>query len=56
MKMQRVKTQANAAQTTWHLTPNWHKMMLILHIISGIDWMGVDIALLVCAPHGRLLR
>lgn len=32
---------------SWRLTPTWRKMILILHVISGIGWMGVDIALLV---------
>lgn len=32
--------------TSWHLAPKVRKSVLLLHIISGVGWMGVDMALL----------
>jgi len=31
----------------WRLTPLMRKALLVLHVIAGIGWIGVDIALLV---------
>jgi hypothetical protein len=31
----------------WRLTPMARKALLVLHVIAGIGWIGVDIALLV---------
>jgi hypothetical protein len=33
--------------TQWRLPPALRKTILVLHICSGISWMGVDLALLV---------
>lgn len=51
--MRAVMPPANPAQTRWRLTPTWRKMILCLHVISGIGWMGVDIALLVLLITAR---
>ncbi|MEZ4616013.1 MAG: hypothetical protein R2867_10995 [Caldilineaceae bacterium] len=45
--MRAVSSSANPAQTTWRLPPTWRKLTLVLHVVSGIGWMGVDMALLV---------
>jgi hypothetical protein len=34
------------------LPPRWRKAVLILHIISGVGWIGVDLALLPLAITG----
>lgn len=39
-------SQVNRPSTTWRLAPAARKSVLVLHIISGVSWMGVDIALL----------
>lgn len=51
--MRAVTSPANPAPTTWRLTPTWRKLILVLHVISGIGWMGVDIALLVLLLTAR---
>jgi uncharacterized membrane protein len=43
----------NMQNLTWRLSPTWRKTILILHVISGIGWMGVDIALLVLLITAR---
>jgi hypothetical protein len=39
--------------TPWRLTPAWRKAVLVLHVVAGIGWMGVDIALLVLLITAR---
>lgn len=51
--MRTVATQTNPAQTTWRLAPAWRKGVLVLHSISGIGWMGVDIAIFVLLMTAR---
>jgi hypothetical protein len=38
---------------TWRLTPAVRKTVLVIHAISGISWMGVDIALFVLLMTAR---
>jgi hypothetical protein len=38
---------------TWRLTPVARKAVLVLHVICGISWMGVDIALLALLITAR---
>jgi hypothetical protein len=43
-----------AARTTlWRLTPAVRKAVMVLHVVAGIGWMGVDIALLVLLITAR---
>jgi hypothetical protein len=43
-----------AARTTaWRLAPAARKALLVLHIVAGIGWMGVDIALLALLITAR---
>jgi uncharacterized membrane protein len=51
--MQSVQTPAQVSRGTWRLTPAWRKALLVLHIVSGVSWMGVDIALLVLLLTAR---
>lgn len=44
---------AASSTTTWRLPPAWRKGLLVLHIIAGISWMGVDIALLILLMTAR---
>jgi hypothetical protein len=37
----------------WRLTPMARKALLVLHVIAGIGWIGVDIALLVLLITAR---
>jgi len=37
----------------WRLTPALRKTLLVLHIVAGIGWMGVDIALLILLLTAR---
>jgi hypothetical protein len=39
--------------TPWRLRPAARKAVLVLHIVAGIGWMGVDIALLVLLISAR---
>ncbi len=39
--------------TPWRLTPAARKAVLVLHVVAGIGWMGVDIALLVLLITAR---
>jgi hypothetical protein len=39
--------------TPWRLAPAARKAVLALHIVAGIGWMGVDIALLVLLISAR---
>jgi hypothetical protein len=39
--------------TPWRLTPATRKAVLVLHVVAGIGWMGVDIALLVLLISAR---
>ena len=48
-----VSSLSTLQNLTWRLTPTWRKTILILHVISGIGWMGVDIALLVLLITAR---
>ena len=44
----------SATRTTpWRLTPVARKAVLVLHVVAGIGWMGVDIALLVLLITAR---
>lgn len=38
---------------TWRLAPAVRKSLLVLHAVTGISWMGVDIALLVLLITAR---
>ena len=38
---------------TWRLTPATRKTVMVLHAITGISWMGVDIALFVLLMTAR---
>jgi hypothetical protein len=38
---------------TWRLTPATRKAVLVLHAVTGISWMGVDIALFVLLMTAR---
>lgn len=40
-------TQANTSGISWRLTPAARNAVLVLHVITGIGWMGVDIAVFV---------
>lgn len=40
-------TEIKKTSTSWRLNPATRKTILVLHIISGIGWMGVDMALFV---------
>lgn len=31
------------------LTPRWRKLMLVLHILGGVGWMGLDVGLVALA-------
>lgn len=46
-------TAATSSTTTWRLPPAWRKGLLVLHIIAGIGWMGVDIALFILLMTAR---
>lgn len=37
-------TKLNQSSTPWRLSPASRKAVLVLHILSGIGWVGVDIA------------
>jgi hypothetical protein len=39
--------------STWRLSPSLRKAVLVLHIVSAISWMGVDIALFVLLMSAR---
>src|SRR5215217_1999523 len=39
--------------TMWRLTPAARKVVLVVHVISGIGWMGVDMALVVLLITAR---
>ena len=45
--------QTIARTDAWRLTPTARKAVLVLHIVMGIGWMGVDIALLVLLITAR---
>jgi uncharacterized membrane protein len=45
--------QAIPWRLTWRLAPAARKTVLVLHIISGIGWMGVDIAVFVLLMTAR---
>jgi hypothetical protein len=49
------KQMSNRATRTtpWRLTPAARKAVLVLHVVAGIGWMGVDIALLVLLITAR---
>jgi hypothetical protein len=51
--MDSVTTQAGASRTTWRLSPAWRKGVMVLHAVSGISWMGVDIAILILLLTAR---
>ena len=51
--MSSTATSANTWRLTWRLTPAVRKAVLVLHIVSGIGWIGVDIALLVLLITAR---
>jgi hypothetical protein len=51
--MRNTPTSTNLRNTTWRLSPTLRKAMLVLHVISGVGWMGVDIALLVLLISAR---
>lgn len=40
-------------RVTWRLPPAWRKGVLVLHVISGICWMGVDIAVFILLLKAR---
>ncbi len=46
-------TATISATKRWQLPPAWRKGLLVLHIISGIGWMGVDIALFILLITAR---
>lgn len=46
-------TQPNSSLPIWRLAPAWRKAVLVLHVVSGIGWMGVDIALFVLLMTAR---
>jgi hypothetical protein len=48
-QMNRIATRT----TLWRLTPAARKAVLVLHVVAGIGWMGVDIALLVLLITAR---
>lgn len=50
--MDTVMTQAKPS-ATWRLAPGWRKGVLVLHVIAGIGWMGVDIAVFVLLMTAR---
>jgi hypothetical protein len=43
----------NTLPLTWRLWPALRKAVLVLHIVAGISWMGVDIALFVLLVTAR---
>jgi hypothetical protein len=48
-----VTTQARTSSASWRLAPAWRKGVMVLHAISGIGWMGVDIAVLILLVTAR---
>ena len=46
-------TASNTRFGAWRLAPAWRKALLVLHVVSGISWMGVDIALLALLLTAR---
>lgn len=45
--------QTMPRSATWRLAPAARKAVLVLHVVSGIGWMGVDIALFVLLITAR---
>jgi hypothetical protein len=43
----------SATRKSWHLASAPRKWLLVLHVISGIGWMGVDIALFLLLLNAR---
>jgi hypothetical protein len=41
------------AQTSWHLPSITRKWLLVLHVLCGVGWMGVDIALFLLLLNAR---
>jgi hypothetical protein len=46
-------TTTKQALSAWRLNPGTRKTVLVLHIISGIGWMGIDFALLALLLTAR---
>jgi hypothetical protein len=42
-----------SGSSVWRLAPALRKAVLVLHMVTGISWMGVDIALLVLLLTAR---
>jgi hypothetical protein len=51
--MRNIATQMKLSTMTWRLTPTARKAVLVLHAITGIGWMGVDIAVFVLLMTAR---
>lgn len=51
--MRNTATPVHTLRLTWRLTPTVRKVVLVLHIVAGIGWMGVDIALFVLLVTAR---
>lgn len=46
-------TEIKKTSTSWRLNPAARKTILVLHIVSGIGWMGIDMALFALLLTGR---
>lgn len=46
MTIKSMTSTVETRTTSWRLPRRWRKIVLILHIISGVGWIGVDLALL----------
>jgi hypothetical protein len=51
--MRNLATQANTSGMTWRLTPAARNAVVVAHAITGIGWMGVDIAVVVLLMTAR---
>lgn len=46
MTIKHMTTIVQTRRTSWRLPRRWRKAVLVLHIISAVGWIGVDLALL----------
>lgn len=45
-------TAVDRTRAPWRLPRRWRKAVLVLHIVSGVGWVGVDFALLPLVVTG----
>jgi uncharacterized membrane protein len=46
-------THTGPAGVAWRLSPGLRKALLVLHIVTAVSWMGVDIALFILLMTAR---